>query len=394
MEVLTGTSKRGNTPSDRVVKFLTDKTGFTGMNRLNLETSASVGIDMMRYLNRVANGENVLLKNVPLSASAKKRIINDTLAGQSRRAWAKRKLSRDYGVTWTGKKEIGMTELTQGAIRFAKDTQLQRNLLKEPLFLTEPMFRPLLVLKTFGIKQSQLISKGLGREVREGNVLPVARLAIGAGIGGKFIINSYEFMQNLLSGKDEYDWRRAKQSFSEMKPGFISGEENYKRADYWTELLTPTMEELAAVGTMGVVTDFMSADNKMGNLGYILEPVIWDDVTTVWNGLTSIFEDVDDYGVSGAMKRSPQNFSKLLGSNIKNLTRRLETDRQSEGRIESQRRRVHREIVKDVYQGKNAEAKRKIISWNKAHPDQPLLQPNAEEILSYVYKQRQKKENP
>ena len=64
------------------------------------------------------------------------------------------------------------------------------------------------------------------------------------------------------------------------------------------------------------------------------------------------------------------------------------------GRIESQRRRVHREIVKDVYQGKNAEAKRKIISWNRAHPDQPLLQPNAEEILSYVYKQRQKKENP
>jgi len=394
MEVLTGTSKRGNTLSDRIVGRLTKLTGFTGMNRLNLETSASVGIDMMRYLNRVANGENVLLKNVPLSASAKKRIINDTLAGQSRTAWAKRKLSRDYGVTWTGKKEIGMTELTQGAIRFAKDTQLQRNLLKEPLFLTEPMFRPLLVLKTFGIKQSQLISKGLGREVREGNVLPVARLAIGAGIGGKFIINSYEFMQNLLSGKDEYDWRRAKQSFSEMKPGFISGEENYKRADYWTELLTPTMEELAAVGTMGVVTDFMSADNKMGNLGYILEPVIWDDVTTVWNGLTSIFEDVDDYGVSGAMKRSPQNFSKLLGSNIKNLTRRLETDRQSEGRIESQRRRVHREIVKDVYQGKNAEAKRKIISWNTAHPDQPLLQPNAEEILSYVYKQRQKKENP
>jgi len=72
----------------------------------------------------------------------------------------------------------------------------------------------------------------------------------------------------------------------------------------------------------------------------------------------------------------------------------IETDRQSEGRIESQRRRVHREIVKDVYQGKNAEAKRKIISWNTAHPDQPLLQPNAEEILSYVYKQRQKKENP
>lgn len=412
IEVLTGTAKRGNRPMDKAVDVITKATGFTGINKVNLDTSASIAMDTMQYLNRIANGEQVLLKGVPITNKAKEKIINDTLAGEARQAWAKRKLYRDFGVIWDGKKNLTADEFMNGAIKFSKDSQLQRNYLKEPLFLTDPRFRPFLVLKTFGFKQAKLIKDGLNREIAEGNVLPVLRLAVGAGIGGKFIINGIETIQNLISGQDEYDWRQSKLSptspynkdasilenigtqFENLRPGFFGGDENYKRTDYWLDLLTPTIDEISAVGALGVVSDFMAAENKMSTLGYIIEPVIWDDVTTVWNGIQETMEDINDYGTVGALKRSPQNFSKIFGSNIKQLSRRLETPQQLEGRLKSQRTRIHREIIEDVYRGEKDLAKRKIISWNKAHPDNPLLEPDAEEILLYVFRQQEKRKNP
>ena len=410
LQVLSGTTKRGNSTADKVLDKILSATGFTGINRINLSTSASVGIDMMNYLNRVANGEHVMLKGLPLSKKMKDSIINDTLAGQSRQAWAKNKLYRDYGIIWKGNKKLKFEELSRGAIKFSKDTQLQRNLLKEPLFLTEPMFRPLLVLKTFGIKQAKLVKTGLNRELGEGNVLPVLRLGIGAGIGGKFIINSYELIQNIISGKDEYDWRQSKlgptgefdkdanilekigTQYGGMRPGFFGGEENYKRGEYWKELLTPTLEEIAAVGSLGVVSDFMAAENKLQGLGFTVEPVIWNDMQAIWYTTSEIIEDIDDFGVSGAMKRSPQNFMKIFGSNAKKFTKRFETPGQTEGKTEYKRRMVNKQVVELVYNGKKEEAKRKIESWNRAHPDQPILEPNAEAIYTYLFKKKQKRE--
>ena len=274
IEVLTGKKSRGDTALERIADSITKASGFQGINRINATTSASIGMDMMQYLNNIANRKEVLLKGVPIPKKLKQSIINDTLAGQNRTAWAKRKLFRDFGIIWKGKENLSFGEISRGAIKFARDTQLQRNYVKEPIFLTDPRFRPLWVLKTFGIKQAKLIKDGLTKEVGDGNILPILRLSIGAGIGGKFIINSYEMIQNILSGKDEYDWRQAKQSFEEMRPGFFTGKRNYTKSDYWLELLTPTIDELAAVGTMGVVTDFMSAENKMQSLGWALKPVI------------------------------------------------------------------------------------------------------------------------
>ena len=412
IEVLAGVTRRGNSASDKALDWVLKATGFTGINRINLGTSASIGVDMMKYLNRVANGESVMLRGLPLSKKVKDSIINDTLAGQSRQAWAKNKLYRDYGVVWKGRKELNFEELSRGAIKFSKDTQLQRNLMKEPLFLTEPMFRPLLILKTFGIKQAKLIKTGLNRELSEGNVLPVLRLGVGAGIGGKFIINSYELIQNIISGKDEYDWRQSKlgptgefdkdanilekigTQYGGMRPGFFGGEKNYKRGDYWKDLLTPTIEEIAAVGSLGVVSDFMAADNQMQAVKWAVQPVIWNDITSVYSTWTELNEDIDDFGVSGAMKRSPQNFVKIFGSNAKRVAARFETPGHMEARIKSQKGRVNRRIVELCYKGKREEARRMIISWNKAHPDQPILEPNVEAIYKYLYEREQRRQNP
>jgi len=412
IEVLAGNIKREETRSDNVLKRILQLTGFTGINRVNLETSASIGIDTMRYLNRVANGESVMLRGVPLSKKMKDSIIKDTLAGQSRTAWAKRKLFNDYGVTWTGKKELGFEELQRGAIKFSKDSQLQRNLLKEPLFMTEPMVRPFIVLKTFGFKQAKLIKDVLTREVQEGNVLPVLRLAIGAGIGGKFILQARELIQNLISGKDEYDWNKSKLAptgqydkdapilervgtqFEELRPGFFGGKENYKRTDYWLELLTPTIEEVAAVGSMGVVTDFMAAESVMDTAEFIVTPVILDDVFSIWNGVKEIIDEQDDYGIVGATRRNQPAFTKLLGSNLNRMiTRGVQSQKQYEDKITYQRNRVQNEIIKDILKKDKDAARKKLASWNRAHPDQPILEPDALTIYRFVFRQQQKKEN-
>ena len=419
LEILSGKVKRGDGLKDQALEKILRLTGFEGINRVNLETSASIGIDTMRYLNRVANGESVMLKGVPLPKKVKDSIIKDTLAGQARTAWAKRKLFNDYGVTWTGRKNLNFDELQRGAVKFSKDSQLQRNLLKEPLFMTEPQIRPFIVLKTFGFKQAKLIKDVLTREVQEGNVLPVLRLAIGAGIGGKFILQSKELIQNIISGKDEYDWNKSKLAptgqydknltsgplglgiaenigtqFEELRPGFLGGKENYKRTDYWLELLTPTIEELGAVGAMGVATDFMASESVMDTAGFIVTPVILDDVMSIWNGVAEIIDEQDDYGLVGAMRRNQPKFTKLLGSNLNRLaTRGIQSQKQYEDKITYQRNRVQNEILKDVVNKNKLGAKQKLASWNKAHPDQPILEPDALTIYRYVFRQQQKKED-
>ena len=412
MDVLAGRTRFTEGPGDKAVEFILKASGFEGINRVNLGTSASVGIDMMRYLNKVANGESVMLKAVPLPKSVKEKIINDTLAGQSRTAWAKRKLFRDFGVTWRGRKDLTAQELRSGALQFAKDSQLQRNYLKEPLFMTEPMVRPFIVLKTFGFKQAKLIKDVLVKDVEEGNVMPVIRLAIGAGIGGKAMIQSRELIENLLTGKDNYDWNKSKLAptgqydkdapilervgtqFEELRPGFFGGKENYKRTDYWKELLTPTIEELGAVGAMGVVTDFMAAENARSNLEFVMTPAILDDMTSVWNGFWDVIDEQGDYGVGGALRRNQPRFTKLLGSNLNRLiTRGVQSQKQYEDKITYQRNRVQREIIEDIINKDKLAAKQKLASWNRAHPDQPILEPDALTIVSYLYRQQQKKEN-
>ena len=278
--------------------------------------------------------------------------------------------------------------------------------------MTEPMVRPFIVLKTFGFKQAKLIKDVMVKEVEEGNVLPVLRLAIGAGIGGKAMIQSRELIENLLTGKDNYDWNKSKLAptgqydkdtpilerigtqFENLRPGFFSGNENYKRTDYWKELLTPTIEELGAVGAMGVVTDFMAAENARSNLEFVMTPAILDDVSSVWNGFWDVIDEQGDYGVGGALRRNQPRFTKLLGSNLNRLiTRGVQSQKQYEDKITYQRNRVQREIIEDIINKDKLAAKQKLASWNRAHPDQPILEPDALTIVSYIYRQQQKKEN-
>jgi hypothetical protein len=372
MEVFTGLRRTDATTSRALATVITELSQFQGMNRLNLQTSGSIAVDVIKDLNRIANGERLF-------------VPKESLAGQTRQAWAKRKLFRDFGIVWKGNKKISHSEIVQGSIRFARDSQLQKNYLKENYITTTPKYRPWVLLKTFGFKQGKLVKDGMVREISDGNVLPAVRLSMGAGIMGSTLLATIEAVQNVLSGKDEYDWRR-RDDFKK------DPDETY--AQHLVDLFTPNLEEFAAVGALGVASDFMSAENKMNQLGFTITPVVLSDVGTIWNGVKRLIDDEESFGLGGALRRSPKNFGRIFGSGVNYLSKRLETNTQKEGRIRNQKGRINKQIIENYYNEEYDEAKRKLRSWNKAHPDNPILEPDAEAIYMFILKKHEKKSKP
>ena len=63
-----------------------------------------------------------------------------------RQNWARQNL-RDLGLTSVDK--ITDRQKAEAMYKFARDTQLQRNILEEPLVFNDPRFRPLFLFKKF-----------------------------------------------------------------------------------------------------------------------------------------------------------------------------------------------------------------------------------------------------
>jgi hypothetical protein len=76
---------------------------------------------------------------------------------------------------------------SESMYKFARDTQLQRNILEEPLVFNDPRFRPFVLFKKFGYKQFNWIRGQLGAELKRGNVFPMLRLASAGLFGGEFV---------------------------------------------------------------------------------------------------------------------------------------------------------------------------------------------------------------
>jgi len=71
--------------------------------------------------------------------------------------------------------------------KFAKDSQLQKDILKDPLMFNNPKLRPLFIFKRFGYRQAKYFKDVMNREIRMGNVLAPLRLAVGGMFGAQFI---------------------------------------------------------------------------------------------------------------------------------------------------------------------------------------------------------------
>ena len=142
---------------------------------------------------------------------------------------------------------------------------------------------------------------------------------------------------------------------------------------------------------MGIMGDFLAAESKMQNLRFTITPVIMSDIEKVYNAASQLFNEMGDYGVAGASRRSLTRFSRILGSNMNNLAKRAESAEQTNGKLKYQRTRVNKEIIELIYEGRDKKARQVLNNWNTANPDYPILEPSVADIYDLIRKKNQKR---
>jgi len=212
---------------------------FNEVNRINKAVSAATADVYIRDLHNIANGKGV---------------IKESWFRGKRARWAQTRL-KELGIDST--KPLSERGKLEGIYRFATDTQLQRNVLREPMVFNDPRFRPFVLFKRFGYRQFTGMKDLLVSELKSGNVAPFLRAAAGGAIGGEFVIWAKNQLRSLLSGRP-----------------------TYREEDTWWK---HAINNYCAVGTMGMLTDVAWIDDEdeiarvlgrtMSKVAFALTPV-------------------------------------------------------------------------------------------------------------------------
>lgn len=134
------------------------------------------GLRLFNWVNKVNN---------IISALTGEQYLKDMYGrAQNGSKWAVRQLER-YGIDHTV--ELTDRDLYKGMNRFATDMQLQRDVLKDPLWANDPRFRFLALFKRFGMRQTFNFLENGVMEAAHGNVMPLLRLGAGGVAGGYFV---------------------------------------------------------------------------------------------------------------------------------------------------------------------------------------------------------------
>ena len=262
------------------IEFATQKTAtlFSFINKTNQIIAASAFEESVKKLGRILRGDKVGLL--------------DTLAPEARKNWARNKLNRlglsekevvdnldtiisgNYSKTAKfirtgGKRKKVLVnsplkeKMLRGMQRFSVTSQLQRDFTLDPYLFNDPYIKPLLLFKRFGYRQAQYAGNVLQREFADGNVMPLLTLAAGGLAGGQFVLFAKEQIGKVLTGEEEYYARSGRQKLLE------------------TPEFNKIINNIAAVGSFGVVTDIVGDDDPISSLSFFLTPVVIDDIQRI-----------------------------------------------------------------------------------------------------------------
>jgi len=233
---------------------------------------------------------------------------------------------------------------------FTRRTQLLKDVVNEPLYLTIPALRPFLLFKRFGIQQFFLQKDIMTKEVLRGNYMPFVRLAVGGYLGGAAMVWAQGQIKSLLSGQPYY----------RKDDGFVN----------------EVMENIAIIGMFGVVGD-MAAIDRLSGIGskarFALEPVILSDVNKIFEAFNRWTRDWERYGdVWLATKRNTYHIFDIFGSLPRLAAKRLRTPIQVERGISLQKGRERKEIIEAILGGNGERAANRTFEWNRRHPENPI----------------------
>tara|TARA_R100000750_G_scaffold13346_1_gene8535 strand:- start:70 stop:1137 length:1068 start_codon:yes stop_codon:yes gene_type:complete len=310
---------------------MTFVSGFKGINKVNNMVAASTAMDLVPQLHKIAN---------QAKPGVKIKILGKEF---SRRGWAREKL-KDFGVDWKAEK-VSEDMLLRSMVKFAKNTQLQKNVLKDPEMFNMPRARPLFTFKRFAYRQAVYQKDVMTRELKRGNLMMPLRLGAAGLAGGEFVHWSRNMIKELWSGEPVY--RENEEMFGRM------------------------VENLAAVGSFGVVTDIAAAESLASSVGFTLTPVLISDAYRVLDILVDFERDLEnDYGIGNSLHRSVIRVAPLFGGQARELAKQIQPGSQKENRIKNMRGRVRTDaldlIIDAIQPGVSSEDKRQKLDLAKS----------------------------
>jgi len=329
-QMIVGLDPMGISWTSKVADKITTLSGFKHINRLNSLISSYTAYEAALKLQKTATSSKV----------------------KARRNWAIKSLT-DMGITDIGKK-ITPESASRLMYEFARDTQLQKNVFREPAFANDPQFRPFFLFKRFGYRQFQWIGSELKKEVKGGNVVFPLRLAAAGMAGGYFIGAAKRFLSDLLSGEDVYD-------------------ENYKYGKDQIGL-NDIIDNFASVGAFGLVSDIMASENTWQSLEFAVKPAVAQDAMKAYSALQKIITDSKDFGLGfHTMQRSLKNIVPIFGTIPRRIAQQFETTGQRESYVKFRYSKIHPRILDYMIDGNSRMAQRLIREWNGSFPERPIM---------------------
>ena len=325
-----------------VASVLSSASGFKSINYFNQLLAASTAEVYVKDLHKITKGRSVL----------------DT---KQRVDWAKRNLIR-LGISKESyaKESLSNSNIENAMYKFAKDSQLQKDILKDPLAFNNPKLRPLFIFKRFGYRQAKYFKDVMNREIAMGNVLAPLRLAVGGMFGAQFIGWAKDGLIKWYSGEDVV--RADKEGWDKLK------------------------EAMSRVGAMGFFSDLIDAENKLAAIKFLVTPVMFSDMEKIYSGTESLLYNLDTWGFNSiALQRSVKGYADIFGAVPKQLAKQIELPGQKKRSISSQKGRLRTKIFDLFLEKKQKEARKHIIAWNKSRPSNPFTPYDISDSDIYQY---------
>ena len=266
--------------------------------------------------------------------------------GTGLRAQQARAQLKDFGIDY--RKKITEKQELAAMAEFALNSQLQKNMLREPLITNDKRFKPLFLFKRFGIKQANYMFEMIRTDVIERrNPGPLIRLAVGGYLGGASVTWGLNQLKSLMQGEPVY-----RQDDSQLQS---------------------VMQNLAAISAFGVVSDIL-ANEKItdisGSVKFALTPVAVQDPLTVWDNWFRFFEDWERYGDGWlAARKNTYRMFDIAGTFPRAIAKQALTPGQKESRLRFKKTQELTKIRQLIFGGDITAAQNRQSAWNDRHPN-------------------------
>ena len=336
-QILSGFQPLKTSLTSKIADRITRLSQFQRINRMNKFISASAAYESLKVWQKLATSKP------------------QTARQAQRRDFAIQNM-RQMGIKDVNKK-ITVKNAAEAMYAFSRDSQLQKNIIREPNAFSSPKLQPFLLFKRFGYRQAELIVREANKARKERNFAFLLRLGIAGFAGGTAVNFAKDALEKLITGVDIYD--------KNYKFKFSDTEDDYTLTDF--------IDGLGAVGAAGFVSDIIAAESKWRSAEFFLKPVLIADALTMYSALQRIYKDIDEIGFNSiTARRSVKYTAPFLGSVGRRFAQRAETPKQRQDYIRTRLGAVKREIFDLMLKEDYAMIERIIRNFNNSFPERPI----------------------